>query len=312
MLAAHHRGLMFHRDELFGWFSSFDRYTSGGERTLWLEAYGGRKYVIDRKSTKAPIVVSAMTISILGGVQPDRLAEMIEGADDGLPARFLWTWPEAVPPRRPNRAPDTATALQLLRTLLRLEMASDEHGEPTPQVVPLTEEAAKLFQEWRDEHHAAAQSLAGPISSAFGKMAGQLLRLASVLEHLWWSGSHGAGEPQSISRSAVECAAALVTDYFGPMASRVYGDAALPKQDRAAATLARWIVRGRAQLINARDIRRKARLPGLRDADEVAAALAVLVEADWIEAKPTREGGSAGRQRADYVVNPNVQEMTHG
>lgn len=40
LLAAHQKGLMFFRDELAGWFGSFDKYSgSGAERALWLEAY---------------------------------------------------------------------------------------------------------------------------------------------------------------------------------------------------------------------------------------------------------------------------------
>ena len=88
------------------------------------------------------------------------------------------------------------------------------------------------------------------------------------------------------------------------MATRVFGDAALPEADRLATTLARWILRERPKVVNARDLRRKARLPGLREAEKVKLALATLVEADWL--RPSLQTGERGRQREDYVVNPKL------
>ena len=67
--------------------------------------------------------------------------------------------------------------------------------------------------------------------------------------------------PSRITIQAVHAAAALIEDYFKPMAERVFGDAALPEADRLAATLARWILKERPKVVNARDLRRKARLP---------------------------------------------------
>src|SRR5262249_7136640 len=149
----------------------------------------------------------------------------------------------------------------------------------------------------------------GLLRSALGKVRGLLLRLSLVLEMLWWCGSSGAEPaPTEISTKALAAAAILLDRYFLPMAERVYGDAALSEGDRPAATGARWIVEKRPTLINARDIRRKARLPGLSKADQVSAALSVLVEADWIFRAPSSGGISGGRPREDYVVNPRVFE----
>jgi hypothetical protein len=70
--------------------------------------------------------------------------------------------------------------------------------------------------------------------------------------------------------------------------------------------LARWILRERPEVVNARDLRRKARLPGLREAEKVKLALATLVEADWL--RPSSQTGERGRQREDYLVQPKVVE----
>jgi len=52
-LRASPRGVLCYRDELAGWLSSFGRYSgSQSERPFWLEAYGGRGYVVDLTSLR--------------------------------------------------------------------------------------------------------------------------------------------------------------------------------------------------------------------------------------------------------------------
>ncbi len=203
--AVHPKGLMFFRDELAGWFGAFDRYGgNGAERAFWIEAFGGREHTIDRVKSKKPIRIPHHSVSVLGGIQPERLVELLKGPDDGLPARFLWSWPEAMPPKRPMRALDRTPALAALQKLRRLEMGADQFWNPQPQVLLLASKAADLFQQWREEHYAASRDLLGPIASAYGKAPGHLLRLSLTLEHLWWcSGAAGNDCPQSISEAAL-------------------------------------------------------------------------------------------------------------
>ena len=94
------KGLLFVRDEASGWLASFGRYGADGERALWLEAYGGRRYIIDRVKHAEPIVIPRLSVSVLGSIQPDRLNTcLLKSDDDGLAARLLYLWPEPVPPR---------------------------------------------------------------------------------------------------------------------------------------------------------------------------------------------------------------------
>lgn len=310
LLAAHDKGLLFFRDELAGWFGGFGRYSgSGADRAFWIEAYGGRQFTIDRVKHPLPIIIPRLAIGVLGGVQPDRLADLLHSPDDGLQARFLWSWPNKVPPRRPRQSCDTEAALEAFRRLAELPLPLGDDDRPRPFLCPLTDSAAELFDDWRREH--SGVQVSGALASAYGKAPGHLLRLALVLEHLWWAGNAGYAPPPSrIERRAVSAAAALIEDYFKPMAARVYGDAALPESDRLAAIVARWILSERPQVVNARDLRRKARLPGLREAAKVQLALATLVEADWL--RPSFPSGEKGRPREDYEINPKLWEAGNG
>ncbi len=323
LLSVHRKGLFYFRDELAGWFGSFDKYGgAGSERALWLEAHGGRSYSIDRVKHPEPIIIPHLTVGVFGGIQPDRLNVLLTGPDDGLAARFLWSWPDdEIEPERPQRAPDMGAVIGAFRRLLELPMVDQDDAPPRPFMLRLEEEAIEIFVTWRKSHRNATRHVRGIVGSAMDKMPGQLLRLALVLEHLWWAapGRDNTGRlswkmtrfPEIIGPKAIVAAARLIDTYFKPMAERVYGDAALPQQDRSAATVAQWIVREKIRRVNARELRRKTRLPGLKEAGPVQAALTVLEEAGWLRFDPSREGDQAGRVRQDYEVNPSLWRNAH-
>jgi hypothetical protein len=106
----------------------------------------------------------------------------------------------------------------------------------------------------------------------------------------------------------VAAAADFLEDYAVPMARRVFGEASLPQAERDARTLARWLVRQDPlpETINARELRRMSRGPGITNADRMSAALDELAEADWVRPAPARAGGY-GRPRHDWSVNPLVE-----
>jgi len=180
LVGAHEKGLLFFRDELAGWFDGFGRYSgSGADRAFWVEAYGGRPFTIDRVKNPLPVIIPRLSIGVLGGVQPDRLCDLIAGPDDGLQARFLWLWPDKVPPRRPTRYASFETARTALQKLIELPLVPAEDGASRPFLCALAEDAADSFDQWRKEHSEFEAS--GSLASAFGKAPGHVLRLALVL-----------------------------------------------------------------------------------------------------------------------------------
>jgi hypothetical protein len=81
-------------DELAGWFDTFERYNSGSSRAFYLSCWNGGPFSKDRiaKGAKDPaseIHVDNLALSILGGIQPDRLAKLSDLTSDGLLQRFL-------------------------------------------------------------------------------------------------------------------------------------------------------------------------------------------------------------------------------
>ncbi len=309
MSAGNPFGLLLHRDELAGWLAGMDRFSgsAGSDRAFWLQAWGGQDWSLDRcKGGDAEIAVPHLLWSVLGGIQPDRAASLLlAGDDDGLTARFLYSWPEPRPPRRPTVVPDTnaaEAALARLRTLPCPEA-------PACRVVPFTDAAAAVVQQWREQVAQMEAGASGLFLSWLGKLPGFAVRLAVILEHLAWCASDH-DPPEAIGEKSVLRAVTLLDEYAVPMTRRTFGQAALPQQERDARTLARWLI-GRRPLpatINAREMRRMADGPGIADAGRMTAALRELGEADWLRSVGGREGGGHGRQRSDWAVNPRLAD----
>ncbi|MBB4286820.1 DUF3987 domain-containing protein [Roseospira goensis] len=302
VLAANPRGLLTTRDELAGWLESFERYSGGSSRALWIEAFGARPYTIDRVRT-GNTYIPALSVCIHGTTQPDRLVDLLRDADDGLASRFLWSWPDPIPPRRPTGRTDHGMVERAFGRLLTLTPDGDR-----PVIVPVDAPGCGAMDMFRVQSYRDGRAASGLMASAIGKAPGLVLRLALALEHLWWAVTADPAPPSGVSVRAIHAAAALWMTYFRPMAARVYGDAALPRADRDAATLARAIRSRRATTINLRTVRRTWRLPRLREADRLAAAAQTLVDAGALHAAPAREGERAGRTRADYLVSPRLLE----
>jgi hypothetical protein len=181
--------------------------------------------------------------------------------------------------------------------------------ELEPRILRLHPEAEDLLEAFGRETQARAHESAGPMAAVHAKARGQALRLATVLEHLWWSaGETGAEEPQQVSRAAMAGAIELVGEYFTPMAERVFGDAAIPHDERLAMTLARYLRQKRLTAFNQRGLSRRIGAP-LRLTENMKIACRLLEQAHLIRERP-RPPGAAGRPSLDYEINPAVYEMS--
>jgi hypothetical protein len=300
------KGLFQLRDELASWLGNMDRYGgSGGERATYLEAYGARPLTIDRAKFDRPIMIPRFALSVLGGIQPDKLrACIMDGEDDGLAARFLYVWPDKVPRRRPKSFANNAWATAALRRLRDLALLAKE-PDPVPVVIPLSAAALDDFDTWWCDLGRRGDHESGKIAGYVGKLGGVCLRLALVLEYLGWAGSPAATpEPTEIGSASLAAARSLIDDYFLPMARRAFGDAALPPERKIASALARYLATTGTRTFNARDLRRRGVVPGIDDAKTAEAAISQLLDCNLVRLIGEREGGSPGRPRKDYEVNP--------
>jgi hypothetical protein len=297
------KGVLMHRDELTGWFLGMTAYNDGA-RPFWLETFGGRPYRVDRRKHPEPIIVPRLAVSWHGGIQPQRLAEVMHEADDGLLSRFLWFWPEPVTFLIADKPPDTELAVIAFDRLRTLKMSADD-GAPRPLTVPLTDAAVRRLEKFGQLLQERKEGAGGLLRSAIGKARGLALRLSLVLEHLYWCAEDNPTPPDVIREETLLAAAKFVIEYAMAMAERCYGDASCAELDRNTATLARWIAKERPDAVHVRHLQREVHLPGLREAKEIHAGCKSLIEAGWLGPAPGRGGQQRGREA--YPVSPRLE-----
>jgi hypothetical protein len=232
---------------------------------------------------------------------------LLHEADDGLLGRILWLWPAPVPFRLGHQTLRVGWAIRALDRLRELDL---QPGDPSmPIRVPLTAEGRGMIESFARDMQDRQKNADGLLRAALGKARGQALRLALVLEMLWWCGEDGASPPPTrISPRAFIAAAELIGDYFMAMAERVYGDPAATTRYRDAAALADWILKTRPQEVHIRHLQREVRLPGLRTAGQLRDAAEILTAAGWLR-PPALNTRFGPRARVSYRVNPQLSTV---
>lgn len=304
VLAQQPRGVVIVRDELAALIGGFDRYSgAGADRAFVLEAHEGRPFVIDRKSTPEPLRVPFNAMSIVGGIQPDKLDAITDGSDDGFAGRFLFVWPERPPFARVGNAPGIGPLLQVTRRLRELRHNVDTDGNPSSVGIPLSADAIELIEAYRQELHRMTSDEGGLIGTSLGKMPGRAMRLALTFELLAWATREdNAVEPTEISADTMASAIAFLDDYAVPMLRRAIGEAGLPQAERDAASIARRIAKDRPTVVNSSAARKARWLQGKANATRYAEAFAELVDAKWLLPDGQRDGDTLGRKTSDFRV----------
>jgi hypothetical protein len=211
-----------------------------------------------------------------------------------------------VPPRRPTRLPPSGaqTKLGLLHSL-KEQLGAD--GKRVP--LWFTPVAADALQEYRGQVAEIEAEASGLFTSWLGKLPGVAVRIAVVLEHLYWVGDREGGlPPQEVTERAAVAAIAFLDSYALGMARRAFGDAGQPQADRDAVAIARWIMAQAPmpEVINLNSLRRH-HAPIGRDAEHYHAAFAELAAVGWVRlvAPPI---GLPGRKPVNWAVNPRLGE----
>lgn len=302
ILKANPKGCLQFRDELSGFLSSHGRYGNDADRPFYLEAYGGRRYTVDRRRNDQPIVIPYLTLSICGGIQPDKLnALLLNGDDDGLSARFLYVWPDPVKPVMPDHEYDLNPLRDAFNKLESLEMTHVD-GEASPMAIPLAK--PELLLAWIQKIHHRDETASGVFGSFAGKLRGVCVRLAGLIEFLTWAANKDEATPTCVSESSLKAAIEFIETYVLLMAKRVFSDASIPEDERHAALIAHHIKRHSISDFNARKARQEWGLPGMRKASQFDTALSYLEEAGWVRAKASRKGNTKGRRAKNFEVNP--------
>lgn len=305
LLAGESHGLLNARDELSGWIESMNRYASGGDREFWIEAYGGRSYVVDRKSKLCPTIVERLSVSILGGIQPEKLDRLLlRSEDDGLLARFLTVYPDPVPLTRPKSTLNDTFLTEIYKRLYALPVNTDQEGNTTPFQVPFSNMAQESLLIFGTSCREVESDVGSKMKSHIGKLPGIVVRTSLVLAILDWAAQPGPlGPPGRIEKEHVSRAIRYVGEHLKQHTLRSYGRSVLPKEFAAATRVAMMILDEGLEIVEKRKIQRRT-IAGLTTAADLGEALKVLIDANWIRQIPS---SGPGRPSANFEVNPMLR-----
>jgi Protein of unknown function (DUF3987) len=309
------RGLMLFRDELSGWFSSFNQYRPGSDRQFFLECHAGGSFPKDRRRGSAWI--EDLFLNICGGLQPEIIRTLLAGGDiDGMAARFsLLVWPDRFDEFRyidqqANSVAEHKTEV-VMKKLLELEPEAifGPARDGVISALRFDTEAQPIFVEWYTKNQLRIRKGNEPpaFSAHLSKYAGLFARLA-IVHHLV---RYILGECKSPTLVETRTAAAVETfidDYLEPHARRIYRHLGTDPIRDGAQLIARWIVDNPSmQQFTAREVRRHG-WSGLTAQPEVNLALDYLENvASWIRCTVNLPGPQGGRPSSIYLVNPLVR-----
>ena len=307
LLKANPRGLLLAKDELKGWFGSFDRYASAGasgaDESHYLSMYDARPMVIDRKTGKHPTIhVPRAAVSITGNIQPGILRRAFnkERRESGLAARFLMAyppkqrvqWTEATIPRDVQQAYS-----RLFEELYRLQSHSFGDGEVQPVDVDIDDVAKALWIEYYDRHNDEQLELTGDLSAVWSKLEATAARLALVIHMVrCYSGEHDVS-PQALDETSMASGIRLA-EWFKYETRRVYAILGETEGEEENRRLVEWIGQnGGATTV--REVQQKCRW--LRGTGRAEKALQALIDSgvgNWEVAN----GGQRGRPTQRFVL----------
>jgi hypothetical protein len=294
-------GLLLTRDELAGFLARIESEEYQSERAFYLEAFNGDgKYTYDRIG-RGTIHIEHCTLSLIGGIQPTKLAPLVRAAlggtnNDGLVQRLqLPVWPDDIGSWSwIDRAPDLRARLAYEDTFKALH-GLDPDDPDGPATLCFAPEAQADFRDWMIEMQTEARSgrLSPILESHILKMPKPVAGLALIFELV-------EGGRVAVGQAATHRALGWAK-YLRSHANRLYAAG-----DTMTENGAKLIVERRQQLpdqFTAHDVQRKG-WASLTARDLVQAAIEMLIMTHHCRLLPTQIGPAGGRPAEVYEWNP--------
>ena len=331
----HKNGMLVIRDELTAWLASLDGDANSQNKSFFLEGFNGLgNFKVDRIG-RGHIPISTHCLSVIGGIQPDKLeyylSKTMKGlGNDGLIQRFqLMVYPDPLPNSKERDLPPDKQSrdaiYNLFETIDSMQLGDfmryganpiDEyHKRPYYR---FTDEAYEVFMNWYDaikiraseaEHSIIAEHLI-----KYTKTVPSLALVFHLVDCLEHGTSLGAVNINALRAALAWCEVleshmmriySTVTDSANIKAS--YLSEKIMKMARKGADktdTTDWFEHG----FTARQLIRKG-WKGLNDADDVLNALEILVEHNWLSWKVVSSTGQGGRPTERYSINTRLTEL---
>lgn len=294
------QGVLLFRDELNGFFRNLEKSGRESDRAFYLEAWNGDSGFTYDRIGRGTLHIQNACLSILGGIQPGPLTELVRGVagagDDGLLQRFqLLVWPDPSRSwRNVDRTPDQDAKRAVQAVIDRLDrLASNDDEMPVYRFTP---DAQLLFDAWREplEFRLRDGSMHPLLEAHLSKYRSLVPSIALIL----YLTEHDSGPVNLLSlERAIGWA-----EYLESHARRVYAPAITADVDAAIALAVRIKAGDIGDRFGLRDVYRNG-WSGLSTKGQAAAAVSVLQDFDWLREQTVE---TAGRPRTEYQINPAV------
>jgi hypothetical protein len=299
-------GLLYHADELAGWLAGMDAYRAKGgkDRAFWLQAKEGGDFTVNRKLSER-ICVENCAISVLGGIQPDKIKALKLGmSDDGLLQRFT----PIIIHRSGNGAdiaPDTVTGERLVNAANAIADAANGtlfRFSPEADAELHTVEAFKTREIARPDASPTLRQWLDKMPNEFGRLS----LVFHFIEHHGTAGGVGGAIPAMIGRDTAARARRYLTEFVYSHALTFYlKDLGASTMDEHTLWIAGFVLARRLPAISSRDIYRV--YPALKSPEKrslIVATMRVLEMHDWV--KPVHADRHGVEDR--WTVNPAVHD----
>ncbi|WP_180080735.1 MULTISPECIES: YfjI family protein [unclassified Acinetobacter] len=320
-------GILVFRDELVGLFAFLEK-DGGLCKPFFLEGWNGTgSYQVDRIG-RGPQFIPNHCLTVMGGIQPDKLIKYLEPAikglgNDGLIQRFQlivypdvesWEYVDRIPNKDARNA--VYSIFESMDELNEVSLhdigayTSDNYNKK-PYFV-FSDEAQNIFREWmtllhkekipREEHPIIQEHL-----SKYPKLLAGLALLFHVIDGI------NLGSVGGVSKSAIEMAIEWC-EYLESHARRIYG-LVLHSSNFRASTLANKLKKlpesdkWRTDGFSARELFRK-NWKSLTDMQNIYEAVDILNDACWVHVEEIEATVKGGRPTKRYWINPKIYEMS--
>ena len=201
------------KDELSGLFASHGAYKGGrgSDKESFLSGWGGGGVKKNRRSKDSRVSLARDSLSITGGIQPDKLRALFGDFTDaqGEWARFLWYQM----PMRPYKIPRHDVAYSLGDLLESIYRKLDSLPELE---FYFSKDGQNFYDDWYDKRYEQTRNETKPgLKAAMAKMPGQAARLIGVLHVLNGVSSQPPEVQEEISLTTVRAGCHLAQFYLG-------------------------------------------------------------------------------------------------
>jgi hypothetical protein len=306
------RGILTFRDELTALLVRWERDDCQDERAYFLEGWNGNGSYTDFKIGRGLTEAANICISVLGGIQPDKLkrylAQTLHGGNDGLMQRLqLAVWPDEPKSWRlvdqyPNRAEKNGV-YDILQTLADADFthygAVQEEHDARPYF-RFEDAAQALYNAWLTELQLdRLPNEENPfMCEHLGKYRSLVPSLALIFHLIECANGKASGR---VSEKATKLAIRWC-NYLESHARRIYGMCMAPERE-AAVILTGHLKAGKLpNPFTARDVYKK-HWHMLDDRVKTEAACRVLEDEGWLRmVRKKAQGGQT--PLPEYWINP--------